>query len=73
MLPTGLLAVLTGRRWYGCHSGTGRVEELSPDARIPVEVTLLTVQGARKWDRIPAAARLDLPHLFLAPSTARKK
>ena len=30
VLHTGVRALLTGRRWYGCHGETGRVVELDP-------------------------------------------
>jgi hypothetical protein len=64
VLHTGLRAVLTGRRWYGCEGATGRVVELDPAAPIPPGITLLSVEGDRCWDRIHPAARLDHPELF---------
>ncbi len=72
VLSTGLLAVLTARRWFGCRRATGAVEVLSPDGRVPSGVTLLAVEGGRVWDRIPAAARTDLSHLFSTPPPTRR-
>ena len=64
VLKTGLAALASGRAWYGCESATGHSRRVSPDEPVPAGVTLLTVEGAAKWDRVPSAARLDLPELF---------
>jgi hypothetical protein len=64
ILHTGLRALRTGRRWYGCEGATGRGVELDPAAPIPPGITLLSVEGDRCWDRIHPAARLDHPELF---------
>ena len=64
VLHTGVRAVLTGRCWWGAVSDRPRVEQLSPDAPIPVEITLLAVEGDSRWDRISPDARLALPLLF---------
>jgi hypothetical protein len=64
VLHTGVRAVLTGRRWYGCDGRTGRVFELDPGHLIPAAVTLLCVEGDHRWDRIHPGARLDHPRLF---------
>jgi hypothetical protein len=64
VLHTGVRAVLTGRTWYGCEGETGRVLQLNPAASIPPGITLLTVEGDRRWDRIRPAAQLDHPELF---------
>jgi hypothetical protein len=66
-LQTGLRAVLTGRRWFGIEGATGRGTELDPGAPIPAGVTLLSVEGDERWDRIAPSARLDLPGLFAPP------
>lgn len=68
VLKTGLAALSSGRRRYGCDGSTGRVRELAPGALVPAAVTLLAASGADRWDRIPAAARLDRPELFAAPA-----
>jgi hypothetical protein len=70
VLHTGVRALLAGRRWYGCDAATGRTRELDPAAPIPAGVTLLAVEGDRRWDRIHPAARLDLPALFEAEEPA---
>ena len=66
VLHTGVRAALTGRRWYGCGSDrkTAAPRPLDPAAPIPEGVTLLCVEGDRRWDRLDPAARLDLPALF---------
>jgi hypothetical protein len=66
VLHTGVRALLSGRKWFGCGSerATGAPRPLSPDAPIPDGITLLSVEGDQRWDRIGAAARLDLPDLF---------
>ena len=68
VLKSGLIALAAGRRWYGCDGATGRIAELDPRGPVPANVTLLAAEGAAKWDRVPSAARLDLPHLFAAPA-----
>jgi hypothetical protein len=70
VLHTGLRALVTGKRWYGCDGTTGRVNELNPGDPIPAGITLLAVQGDRRWDRINPSARLDHPHLFARDPTA---
>lgn len=67
LLQTGVRAVLTSRPWLGCDLRTGRVVVLDPGRPVPREVGLLSVLGAAKWDRIPAAARRDFPAAFAAP------
>jgi hypothetical protein len=71
VLHTGVRALLTGRRWVATVEGgkAGRftrvsVPVLDPNAPLPAGVTLLCVEGDRKWDRLDPAARLDLPDLF---------
>ncbi len=72
-LHTGVRAVLTGRRWWGCDGhGTGRGSPLSVDAPVPAWVSLLTVEGDAVWDRIAPSARLDHPHLFEPPARDRR-
>jgi hypothetical protein len=66
VLHTGVRALLTGRRWYGCDGSTGRSYELNPCAPIPAGVLLLSVEGDGRWDRIHPSARIDLPSLFEA-------
>jgi hypothetical protein len=66
VLHTGVRAVLTGRRWYGCDGDTGRVIELNPATPVPPGITLLSVEGDQRWDRIHPAAWLDCPELFVA-------
>ena len=74
MLGTGVLAVLTGRPWWGCDGDTGRTLALDPRQRIPANVTLLSVGGGPGWDRLHPSAALDLPDLFApAPPTNRVK
>ena len=67
VLHTGVRAALTGRPWYGCGSDrkTAAPRQLDPAAPIPAGVTLLAVEGDRRWDRIDPGARLALPDLFL--------
>lgn len=67
VLHTGVRALLSGRRWFGCDGATGRVAPLNPAAPVPAGVTLLTVERDRGWDRIAPTARLDLPRLFDPP------
>jgi hypothetical protein len=64
VLHTGVRAVLTGRKWYGCDGRTGRVYALDPGQPIPAGITLLCVEGDRRWDRTHPGARLDHPRLF---------
>jgi hypothetical protein len=68
VLHTGVRAVLTGRKWYGCSGDTGRVAELDPAAPVPCGITLLCVEGDPGWDRIRLLALLDHPELFAATS-----
>lgn len=67
VLHTGVRAALTGRAWFGCGSDrkTAAPRLLDPAAPIPLGVTLLCVEGDRRWDRIDPGARLDLPELFV--------
>jgi hypothetical protein len=66
ILHTGVRALLTGRRWFGC--GSERVmaapRPLNPAMPIPAGITLLCVEGDQCWDRIHPAAWNDYPHLF---------
>lgn len=64
VLHTGIRAMLAVKTWYGCDGQSGRVYVLSPLAPIPGNVTLLAVEGDRRWDRIGPSARLDFPRLF---------
>ncbi len=64
VLHTGVLALLAGKRWYGCDPATGRTVVLDPAAPIPSAVGLLIVEGAAVWERLHPVARLDLPDLF---------
>lgn len=66
VLHTGLRALLTGRRWFGCGSAarTASPVALNPSAPIPGWVALLAVEGDNRWDRIGPTARLDFPELF---------
>jgi len=57
VLHTGIRALLTGRKWFGCDASTGRVVELNPAAPIPADVGLVAVEGDRRWDRIRAGSR----------------
>ena len=66
VLHTGIRALMTRRQWWGCESDRPRVEVLSTDFPIPVGITLLSVEGDSRWDRIDPAARLELPRLFVA-------
>ncbi len=66
VLQTGVRAALTGRRWAGCDSTSGRAQWLSPDRPVPAGVGLLAVEGDARWDRIPADARRVMPRLFSA-------
>lgn len=73
LLHTGVRAILTGKRWYGCDTTTGRGVELDPAARIPLNIDMLVVEGAaERWDRIHPQARLDLPELFAAGPTRKR-
>jgi hypothetical protein len=65
VLHTDIRAVVSGRRWVGCESGTGRTSALDPAKPIPIGVTLLCVEGdAGGWDRLPPTAVSDAPDLF---------
>jgi hypothetical protein len=66
VLHTGVRAVLTGRRWFGCWSDrrTAAPRPLDPASPIPERVALLCVEGDPRWDRLDPFARLDLPALF---------
>lgn len=69
VLQTGVRALLTGRRWYGCDGRTGRVVELNADSPIPGNLILLCAEGDRCWDRISPGARIDLPAVFAPVAT----
>ena len=71
VLRTGVLALLAGKRWYGCDQATGRTVALNPAALIPANVGLLTVGGADVWERLHPVARLDLPDLFAAAGVVK--
>jgi hypothetical protein len=74
VLRTGVLAVLTGRPWWGCDGDTGRTLALDQRQRLPANVSLLGVGGEAGWDRLHPCAALDLPGLFApAPPTNRVK
>lgn len=73
VLHTGLRAVLTGRRWFGCGSAAPCPKPLDPAAPIPNGITLLTVEGDHRWDRIHPAARIDRPELFAPPVAKPRK
>lgn len=73
LLHTGVRAILTGKRWYGCDTATGRTVALDPAAPIPHNVGLLIVEGAaEQWDRIHPLAHLDSPESF-APHPTRTR
>jgi len=57
---TGIRALLTGRRWFGCDGKTGAVLDLNPAMPIPRNITLLAVEGDPVWDRLT----IDRPELF---------
>lgn len=71
VLRTGVVALLTGRTWWGCDSDTGRSLPLDPRHRIPRHVTLLSLGGESGWERLHPLAFLDLPELFIAPATPK--
>ena len=66
VLHTGVRALLTGRKWFGCGSEQAMAapRPLNPDAPIPARITLLCAEGDAKWDRIDLAAWADIPELF---------
>jgi hypothetical protein len=66
VIHTGIRAMLTGQKWYGCGSDRAMAapRPLNPDAPIPAGITLVCVEGDQRWDRIGPAARLDLLKLF---------
>ena len=68
LLKTGLVALSSGRSWWGCDGLSGHWVRLDTRQPIPDAVTLLACEGAAKWDRVPSAARLDCPPLFAAAS-----
>jgi hypothetical protein len=72
VLHTGVRALLVTRKWYGCEGKTGRVIELKPVVPIPPGITLLSVEGDERWDRIHPAARLDHPALFVTATASRR-
>jgi len=69
VLHTGVRALLAGRRWWGSTSEKPRVIELNPAEPIPADITLLTVEGDRCWDRIAPDAQIDFPKLFVSVTT----
>ncbi len=72
VLHTGVRAALTGRRWWGSTTEKPRVIELNPAAPIPAGITLLSVEGDQRWDRIAPDAHLDNSGLFAhAPAKGR--
>lgn len=71
VLHTGVLALLTGKRWYGCDPATGRTVALDPANRIPPVVELLSVGGTDLWERLHPVARLDFPELFTAAEVVK--
>ncbi len=71
VLRTGVAALELGRPWYGCDGAAGRSLVLSPADRIPEGVTLLSVGGCSKWDRLHWAARHDSTELFVLPAPAK--
>jgi hypothetical protein len=73
VLRTGVLAVLAGKRWYGCDPATGRTAALDPTGLIPPAVGLLAVGGSNVWERLHPVARLDLPELFIAAGVVKPK
>lgn len=73
VIHTGLRAQIAGKLWYGCDGATGNVHELKPGARIPPGITLLSVEGDLRWDRIHPAARIDHPELFVVESEQQGK
>lgn len=65
VLRTGIRAGLTGRTWLGVlmdESKPPRVLDIT--APIPPGITLLSVEGDDRWDRIHPEARIKLPQLF---------
>lgn len=75
VLHTGVRSLLVLKTWFGCDGQTGRVYELNPSAPIPGNITLLAVEGDKRWDRIDPSARLDYPGLFdpVEPSGSSSK
>lgn len=68
-LKTGLAALASGRHWYAL-TVTGVPVLLDPGELVPESSKFLRVgDSAARWNRVPIAARLDLPHLFAPPST----
>ena len=66
VLHTVVRALLSGRRWYGCGSdrATAGPRPLDSSALSPHGITLLCVEGDRRWDRILPGAWHDHPRLF---------
>ncbi|MCE9563192.1 MAG: hypothetical protein K8U57_14205 [Planctomycetes bacterium] len=66
ILGTGIRAMLTGKIWWGCGSEVKYAGAISlPTAGvIPAWVTLLSVEGDERWDRIHPSAWIDFPDLF---------
>jgi hypothetical protein len=79
LLQTGLRAMLAARPWYGMDphgraaSRRGRDGGLNPSRPLPRSVAFLCVAGDPCWDRVPASARAELPHLFEPEPAAREK
>ena len=69
VLHTGVRALLTKRRWYGCDGQTGRVTELNEGVPLPGQITLLCVERDTCWDRIGAEAKIDHSSLFAPAAT----
>lgn len=71
VLKTGLLALASGRRWWGVESPGGHWLLLDTRLTVPDSVGLLAAEGAARWDRVRPGARLDCPHLFAAAAPAK--
>ena len=71
LLKTGLAALASGRDWWALPEG-GRAARIDPRELVPAWAKFLAAGDAlAKWDRVPAAARLNLTHLF-APDPPAK-
>ncbi len=70
VLPTGVRALLLGKRWYGIDCATGRFlgtrGALNPAAKLPRNVGLLVVEAqAERRDRLSPWVLDELPDRFL--------
>ena len=74
LLQSGIRAAITGRRWFGIRSDGNGVGDayglLNPRELLPIDVAMLTVEGAGPWDKLPARISERMPKLFASRETS---